>query len=208
MRKSVELAINVTVTGVSTLVGADTGGLIGTEVGALVPAFATEWVKRAQARVAAVAQGSADGAGFDAERFATWIADDPEHAALLKEALDAAWETLDPKKLDALTQALSNALADQVSVDVSRLLVRAIDLLDEAHIVVLRYLAQPPRPERAGWQPNEIADEFPGLGVAVQPILATLDQSGCLVAVSGYGGSNGRQASPFGREVLALVAAP
>lgn len=204
VRNSVELAVNVVTTGISTFVGADVGGVLGAQLGSVVPVFIADAVRRSGVRVASVAETSTALAGLNGESLKYWL-ETPRNAALFTEALNAAWQALDEDKLKTLSQALADGLTDDAVLELSRLRVRTTAALDSVHLLVLEFLTEPPRPERAGWSRQEILERFPSLGPGIDPVLSTLDQSGCLVDVSGYGGSSGRQASEYGSDYLEFV---
>jgi hypothetical protein len=209
-----ELAITVAVTGLAAYVGHETGGLLGNEISALVPTFVAGLFTMRENNLVTVTEAGAAQAGIDGADLAAWIEADDRHAALLAQALEAAWSTLDRHKLRMLAHVLADCFRDDARLDVDRLVIRALRELEPAHLRVLDEAAH--AIEEQHDNPNAVRGvtvrflrkHLPDLSEGMHALVAGLQRTGCLSEAEFRGeifGNAPLAVTPFGLRCLEIV---
>jgi hypothetical protein len=185
--KAAKLSLTVGVTGVTTLVGYDVGGLAGAGIGTVLPAIVTEAMSWRRKNVVTVAEDAANLAGMDGAQLVAWVEADKRHAAFFLETLEAAWSTLDPRKLRLLARVLAEGFRnDAPRLDIDREVVRAFRELETTHLRVLDEVAraegdtETPHGVSVKWLRNRL----PGWSEGMDALVAGLQRTGCLATAT------------------------
>jgi hypothetical protein len=184
-----ELAITLFVTGLSTYVGYETGGLVGAEISNVASTFVGSLFAMRKNNLITVTEDAADRAGLDGDDLVAWIKADDRHFRLFAEVLEAAWSTVDRHKLRMLARVMADGFQDDARLDVDQLVVRALRELESAHLRVLDEAAQVI--EEQGDNPNALRgvslqtlrNRLPNLSEGMNALVAGLQRTGCLAEV-------------------------
>jgi len=196
-----EIAVMVGVTGLAAYVGYHTAGLAGAEISAVVPAFVGSLFAQRKDNLVTVTEDATKLADMDGADLVAWIEGEDRHAALLSDALEAAWSTLDRHNLRALSHVLADGFQDDARLDVDRLVIRALREFEAPHARVLELMAS-----AGGIDKAYVLTTLPELRDGLDSILAVLERTGCLARSDGrggpFGGAGPLQVTPFGRACL------
>lgn len=211
MDEADRVGVNIVVTTGLSLAGYALGGPTGAVVAGTLPYIAEQIVSRRGRNVETVTEDACKLAGLSGAELAEWVRASEEHAAFLADAVDAAWLTLDRRKLRILSLALAGGLRDDARLEIDTLVIRALRELESSHIRVLSTIAETENPERGNrpegaWITANLAAIHTGLADGMDAIMATLLRLGCVVTVGGTYADQGRFvwiASDFGRRCLA-----
>jgi hypothetical protein len=198
-----ELAISITATGLAAYVGHKTGGLVGAEIAAVVPAYVSGLFAIREQNLITVTEDATNLAGMDGADLVAWIEADDRHAAFLSHALEAVWSTLDRHNLRALSHVLADGFQDDARIEVDRLVIKALRELEAPHIRVLELMAS------AGIDKAYVQTALRELSDGLDPIFAVLERTGCLAKSDGrggpFGGAGPLQVTQFGRVCLDVL---
>jgi hypothetical protein len=150
----------------------------------------------------------------DGAELVAWIKADERHAAFLEVALEAAWSTLDPRRLRLLAHVLAEGFRDDAKLDIDREVIRAFRDLEAAHLQVLREAAQaieeqPDNPNTVrGVRVKFLGKRLPHFIEGMHPLVAGLERTGCLAEGEFQGeiyGNAPLAVTPFGYRCLEFL---
>lgn len=156
---------------------------------------------------------SAREAGMPEDTFGRRIGENEQRAALLAEAVEVAYATVDREKLRALAAVLADGVVDDARIELCRLFARALRQVEAPHIAVMRALVDPPRHPVGGsaaLTTAELAERLPGVREALGGLLGPLTATGCVeTSNASYYDQQHRPyvLTDFGRGLLAYVRA-
>jgi hypothetical protein len=188
------------------------GSLVGVGLRRLTRAVVAEQ-KRNRSRALRAAEAMS---GLSREDLAETIADNPRLVPLLTRVLHVSAMTGQDEVLTALGAALGAAAADEQKIDEAEFMLARVEELRRHHFQILhlfdaRSPYQTHRMSEKGeridyWREDEIIAKLPMRRDLVEMALAGLHSSG-LLQIESMAGGNIWTVSPFGRDVLQLVAA-
>lgn len=166
-------------------------------------------------------RAAAEHAGMTVDGLAGALTGDRRRAGLLARAVEVAQHATFDEKVAALARALGQVALDDALIDISELVVNALDLLEAPHIRVLSWLVEkddlqlddPRRIEVFGTNPPPAESNVsagtlqafhPALAPGMAAIVAALASTGCLGPPGGLvsGGYGSYRVSDFGRCLL------
>lgn len=159
--------------------------------------------------------GAAERADTTPPGLIQWAEVDDRRLGLLADTVQAAWRTLDERKVEALTGVLADGARDDARLDVDRLIARAVASMEAAHIQVLRVMrddtnTHTPREQVEpydDWYRVELAAHLPHLGEGVWSVAADLFALGCLSHGRDAYGDRPLIVAPFGLACLRFLVA-
>jgi hypothetical protein len=200
-------------TALAAYVGHETPGLLGAEISAVVPAYVGTLFAQRKDNLVTVTEEAAEQAGMDGAALVAWIKADDRHAAFFADALEAAWSTLDLRKLRLLARVLAEGFRNEAPrLDIDREVVRTFRELETTHLRVLDEIAQAegdtetPHGVSVKWLRNRL----PGWSEGMDALVAGLQRTGCLASsdgesAGGFYGNPPLAVTPFGHRCLEIV---
>lgn len=138
------------------------------------------------ARALDVAIDETDGGAPEVERLALA---DPARTELFRRVVEASGRSTLEEKISALGRVLAAGLPDGGAVDEALMLAAALGDMEAAHVRTLATIAidsssapplQYPDTGRTGWAMAQLAQQNPGIGITLRPVLAVLQSHGLI----------------------------
>jgi hypothetical protein len=211
----------VTLGGAAYAASAGTAGAVGAVVAAAGSAAAVPYAEDLGALVAAelrgkpqlLAEGVLAGARgvrpeITEEELSLELVRHDELRALMFRVLEAGRRTARPDKLRWLGVILGRVAVDRKRLDDGRVLIAALDDLEEPQIVVLQALSKPSWVPTRGWLVSELADVVELQEGVILSCIGTITRHGLGRSLAGMGGSSSYGLTDLGRAVLAVIQPP
>lgn len=176
-------------------VGAGIGLAIGGPPGAVVGAASVPLIEFLVARnergarnVQDFADRLAEISGFCPESISAWAAGEEDRQELVTLALEVAFKTRVRRKIDALARMVADNLHDDARLDLSLLVVSALEQLESPHIRILDVVVnespanvlKEDGPSERTWHCASLKERLPGLADGIMPLIATLFRQGLI----------------------------
>lgn len=149
-------------------------------------ALRARWAEKGQRAIDVAADHMGVGVDIVLERSLTY----EDRLELLARVIESSARSTFEEKIDALGRVLADGLQEDGDIAEALVLARALEVLDQPHVVVLDHLARNRLPPAelldvrhigvAGWQVPVIAEALPDLADVMEPLVATLAGIGLL----------------------------
>ncbi|WP_433384233.1 hypothetical protein ACQPZX_23440 [Actinoplanes sp. CA-142083] len=170
-------------------VGAGIGLAVGGPPGAIIGAAAVPLIELMVARserrgrnLQAFTDSLTSISGMPPEQVAAWARQDEQRQDLVAHALEAAFAARTTRKVEALAKVVSENLRDDARLDISQMIVAALEQLESPHIRVLHVFVHesPADGPDCTWHCAGLKERLPGLADGIMPLVATLFRLGMI----------------------------
>jgi hypothetical protein len=145
--------------------------------------------QRSARNMQAFAEGLVNVSGLSTELIAAWAKENQGREDLLAYTLEVAFTARSRRKIDGLAKLVSDNLHDDAKLDLSQMVVAALEQLENPHISVLHVFVHenPGSSELDGvrtWHCAALKKRLPGLADGIMPLVAALFRQGMITESS------------------------